>query len=115
MKKIFCLIFLNLFLLSCAQMNEWALQNEADRKERELEMQRQIIEGDKIKCRNYGFKDDSESFSGCMMQLDMARQEEEALKKVLRCERIKKANSDPNRQPTGFWGGVLEGMSEAGC
>ena len=49
MKKIFCLIFLNLFLLSCAQMNEWALQNEADRKERELEMQRQIIEGDKIK------------------------------------------------------------------
>ena len=97
--------------MSCAQMEKWALEQE----DREKEIQRQIVEGDKSKCVNYGFKENSEGFSSCMMRLDMARQEEKALKKALRCERIKKANSDPNRTPTGFWGGVLEGMSEKGC
>ena len=41
--------------------------------------------------------------------------EERALKKIVRCERIRQANNDPKRQPTGFWGGVLEGLSESGC
>ena len=73
--------------MSCAQMEKWALEQE----DREKEIQRQIVEGDKSKCVNYGFKENSEGFSSCMMRLDMARQEEKALKKALRCERIKKS------------------------
>ena len=50
-----------------------------------------------------------------LLKLDMARQEEKALNKALRCQRIKQANNDPNKQPTGFLGGVLEGLAESDC
>lgn len=94
---------------------EERLKKESESLLKEMEKQKKIVQKDMAECKGYGFKENTESFSNCLMQLDISRQEEAALKKMLRCQRIKQANNDPKKQPTGFWGGVLEGLSESGC
>ena len=115
MKKIFFLTYLCILLVSCAMTDEQRSEREAKKLFKEIEKKQKIVKKDKSKCASYGFNENTEAFSNCMMQLDISREEERALKKIVRCERIKQANNDPKRQPTGFWGGVLEGLSESGC
>tara|TARA_B100000902_G_scaffold371645_1_gene397900 strand:- start:308 stop:616 length:309 start_codon:yes stop_codon:yes gene_type:complete len=101
--------------MSCAMTEEERLKKESESLLKEMEKQKKIVQKDMAVCKGYGFEENTESFSNCLMQLDISRQEEAALKKMLRCQRIKQANNDPNKQSTGFWGGVLEGLSESGC
>tara|TARA_B100000242_G_C42587334_1_gene277864 strand:+ start:106 stop:456 length:351 start_codon:yes stop_codon:yes gene_type:complete len=115
MKKLLALAILSLTLVSCAMTEEERLKKEAESLSKMIEEQKRIVQKDKATCKNYGFDENTQGFSNCLMQLDISRKEEAALKKVLRCQRIKQANNNPNKQSTGFWGGVLEGLSESGC
>ena len=115
MLKIFSIFFVGLFLISCAMTEEQRLKKESESLLKEIEKQKKIVQKDMAVCKGYGFEENTESFSNCLMQLDISRKEEAALKKMLRCQRIKQANNDPNKQSTGFWGGVLEGLAESGC
>ena len=115
MKKIILFFSLCILLVSCAMTDEERSERDALKLLKKIEKKQKIVKKDKSKCLSYGFKENTEAFSNCMMKLDVSREEERALKKILRCERIKQANNDPNRQPTGFWGGVLGGLAESGC
>ncbi len=44
-----------------------------------------------------------------MMQLDISRKEEYALKEVLRCERAKQRQANKKGPSASGWGAVLEG------
>ena len=54
-----------------------------------------------------------------MMQLDLARKEEQALKEVLRCERAKQRQANKKSSGLTGWGAVLEGAMDqselSGC
>ncbi len=115
MKKIIFLLSLSILLISCAMTDAERAERQAKKLLKEEEKKQKIIKKDKSKCKSYGFEENTEAFSSCMMKLDISREEEKALKKILRCERIKQANNDPNKQSTGFWGGVFEGLAEADC
>lgn len=115
MKKIILFFFLSVLLISCAMTDEERSEREAKKLLKEIEKKQKIVKRDKSKCLSYGFRENTEAFSNCMLKLDISREEEIALKKIIRCERIKQANNDPKRQPTGFWGGVLGGIAESGC
>ena len=104
MKKI-CKIVANILIISllsgCITPEEKA--------QLKLEQQRKIIEADNNKCIGYGFTKGTDQFSNCMMQLDISRKEEAALKKVLRCERAKQRQANKKGPSTSGWGAVLEG------
>ena len=57
-------------------------------------------------CKYYGFSENTNEFSNCLMKLDNARRHA----KILECENVRRDNS--NSGVTGFWGGVLLGMRE---
>ena len=57
-------------------------------------------------CKYYGFGENTNEFSNCLMKLDNARRHA----KILECENVRRDNS--NSGVTGFWGGVLLGMRE---
>ncbi len=107
MKLFFVFLLASFFITSCATKEELAIRDEQERQK--------LVDTDKSKCISYGFTENTEGFSNCMLKLDLSRQEEKNLKKILKCERIKKQNNDPNKPSTGFWGGVLEGLAEADC
>ena len=61
-------------------------------------------------CKYYGFIKGSNDFSNCLMKLEISRNEIITRNKILKCENVRRDNS--NSQVTGFWGGVLLGMRE---
>jgi hypothetical protein len=65
---------------------------------------------DKLTCNYYGFKEDTDAFSNCLMNLDLARKEQIITRKMLECEAIKRDNKES--KATGFWAGVLKGARE---
>ena len=80
-----------------------------ERTQKKLNEQKAIIADDQNRCLNYGFTTATTEFSNCMMQLDMARKEEKALKEVLRCERAKQRQANKKGTSLSGWGAVLEG------
>ena len=104
MKKI-CQIVVNILIISllsgCITPEEKA--------QLKLEQQRKIIETDNNKCIGYGFTKGTDQFSNCMMQLDISRNEEKALKKALRCEREKQRQANKKGPSLSGWGALLEG------
>ena len=106
MKKI--LIFFIFFLIiSCAEYRADQKQLEMDREKKALENQR--IE-DISTCKYYGFKEETEGFTNCLMNLDLARKQELLTRKMLECEAVRRDNNQS--AATGFWAGVLKGARE---
>ena len=100
MKKIL-IIFITLLLGGCMTAEE--------RAQIKLNEEKTIILDHQNRCLNYGFKTDTTQFSNCMMQLDLARKEEKALKEVLRCERAKTIQANKESSGLTGWGALLEG------
>ena len=75
----------------------------------QLEKQKTLILEDQNKCLGYGFTQGIDQFSNCMMQLDISRNEEKALKKALRCEREKQRQANKKGPSLSGWGALLEG------
>lgn len=110
MKKIL-IIVITILLSGCVTPEE--------RAQIKLNKEKALIEGDKNRCFNYGFTSGTTQFSNCMMQLDLARKEEQALKEVLRCERAKQRQANKKSSGLTGWGAVLEGAMDqaelSGC
>ena len=83
-----------------------------ERAQKKLNEQKAIIADDQNQCLNYGFTKATTEFSNCMMQLDMARKEEKALKKLLRCERVKQRQANKKGPSLSGWGAFLEGAMD---
>ena len=75
----------------------------------QLEKQKTLVLEDQNKCIKYGFSKGTDQFSNCMMQLDISRNEEKALKKALRCEREKQRQANKKGPSLSGWGALLEG------
>ena len=103
MKKIL-IIFITLLLAGCMTAEEKA--------QIKLNEEKTIILGHQNRCINYGFKTDTAQFSNCMMQLDLAKKEEKALKEVLRCERAKTRQANKESSGLTGWGALLEGAMD---
>ena len=80
-----------------------------ERAQKKLNEQKALIAKDQNQCLNYGFTTGTNEFSSCMMQLDMARKEEKALKELLRCERAKQRQANKKGTSLSGWGAFLEG------
>ena len=100
MKKI-VILFAVLLLYGCVTPEEKA--------QLQLEKQKTLILEDQNKCLGYGFTQGTDQFSNCMMQLDISRNEEKALKKTLRCEREKQRQANKKGPSLSGWGALLEG------
>ena len=98
--KLISLIFLLIIISGCAidvQENKNSL------------IQKQKLD-DLATCKYYGFKEGTNDFSYCLMNLDNTRKQMILTKKMLQCENVRRDNS--TIKGTGFWGGVLMGMRE---
>ena len=100
MKK-FLVLGISLALFGCISAEEKA--------ELKLEKEKALVLEDQNKCINYGFSKGTDQFSNCMMQLDISRNEEKALKKTLRCEREKQRQANKKGPSLSGWGALLEG------
>ena len=80
-----------------------------EKTELRLEKEKALVLEDQNKCINYGFSRGTDQFSNCMMQLDISRNEEKALKKALRCEREKQRQANKKGPSLSGWGALLEG------
>ena len=100
MKKFF-VFAVCLSLLGCISAEEKA--------NLKLEKEKALILADQNKCLGYGFTKGTDQFSNCMMQLDISREEEKALKKVLRCESEKQRQANKKGPSLTGWGALLEG------
>lgn len=100
MKKI-VILFAFLSLYGCVTPEEKA--------QLQLEKEKTLILEDQNKCLGYGFTQGTDQFSNCMMQLDISRNEEKALKKALRCEREKQRQANKKGSSLSGWGALLEG------
>ena len=100
MKKI-VILFAVLSLYGCVTPEEKA--------QLQLEKEKTLILEDQNKCLGYGFAKGTDQFSNCMMQLDISRNEEKALKKDLRCEREKQRQANKKGPSLSGWGALLEG------
>ena len=98
MKKIFILFLI--ILNSCANNNTESRINIKEKQRNE----------DILNCKHYGFKMDTIEFSNCLMKLDNKRNETIMTRKILKCQNVRRDNS--NSGVTGFWGGVLMGLRE---
>ena len=103
MKKIL-IIVITILLSGCVTPEE--------RAQIKLNKEKALIADDQNRCLNYGFTTGTSEFSNCMMQLDMARKEEKALKEVLRCERAKQRQANKKSSGLTGWGAVLEGAMD---
>ena len=98
------IIFITLLLSGCMTAEE--------RAQIKLNEEKTIILGHQNSCLNYGFTKGTTQFSTCMMQLDLARKEEKALKEVLRCERAKTRQANKESSGLTGWGALLEGAMD---
>lgn len=108
MFKNIILVFLSLFILSsCGDYY-------AEKEKLKLSKQKDLIikqsAEDKSTCMHYGFKENTASFSDCLMNLDIARKQAIFTRKMLECEAVRRDNNQS--AATGFWAGVLKGARE---
>ena len=86
----------------------------AERERVKLSKQKDLIikqrANDKLTCNYYGFKENTASFSDCLMNLDIARKQAILTRKMLECEAVRRDNNQS--AATGFWAGVLKGARE---
>ena len=105
-KFAFFLLFI-ILLSSCADYR-------AEQKKLKLEQEKKIIEKQRVEdyatCQYYGFKENTSSFSDCLMNLDIARKQNIMTRKMLECEAVRRDNNQS--AATGFWAGVLMGARE---
>lgn len=67
---------------------------------------------DQASCSAYGFSAGTQLYANCMMQLDMARNEEAAAKRLIRKQaECLEAQEAARNAPTGFAGGFLSTMN----
>ena len=96
-KSIFLLLIIILFT-SCADYR-------AEQKRIKLQKEKELIEqqraDDFATCKYYGFKENTSSFSDCLMNLDLARKQEILTRKMLECEAVRRDNNQS--AATGFW------------
>ena len=102
------ILFLSLFLLTSRA--DYIAEQEKDNLERERKSLENKRIADKETCKYYGFKENTDSFADCLMNLDMARKQQILTRKMLECEAVKRDNNQS--AATGFWGGVLKGARE---
>ena len=100
MNKIYLIILLIFFSGCASSYNE----------NKNSLFQKQQLEDFKT-CKYYGFKEDTNDFSYCLMNLDNTRKKILLTKKMLECQNVRRDNS--TIRGTGFWGGVLMGMRES--
>lgn len=100
-------LLLGLILSSCTNYLD-------ERKKVKLNEEKEIIKknraNDEATCRYYGFKENTDSFSDCLMNLDIARKQAIISRKMLECEAVRRDNNQS--AATGFWAGVLMGARE---
>ena len=105
-KSIFLLLIIILFT-SCADYR-------SEQKRIKLQKEKELIEqqraNDFATCKYYGFKENTSSFSDCLMNLDLARKQAILTRKMLECEAVRRDNNQS--AATGFWAGVLMGARE---
>ena len=105
-KSIFLLLTIILFT-SCTDYR-------AEQKRIKLQKEKELIEQQRADdfdtCKYYGFKENTPSFSDCLMNLDLARKQEILTRKMLECEAVRRDNNQSSA--TGFWAGVLMGARE---
>ncbi len=99
--KIIANILIIILLSGCISVEE--------RAELKLKKERELIDADNNKCVGYGFTKGTNQYANCMMQLDISRKEEYALKEVLRCERAKQRQANKKGPSASGWGAVFEG------
>ena len=97
MRKFFIISLI--ILSSCVSNNENKISLKEQQKNEDIRT-----------CEYYGFTKKSSEFSNCLMKLDITRKEILITKRMLKCENVRKDNS--NSGVTGFLGGVLLGMRE---
>ena len=100
-------LFVGLILSSCTNYLD-------ERKKVKLNEEKEIISknraNDEATCIYYGFKVNTDSFSDCLMNLDIARKQAIISRKMLECEAVRRDNNQG--AATGFWAGVLMGARE---
>ena len=106
-QKVLCFILVSFLLTSCADYRVEQKRNKLI-KEKEL-IKKQRVE-DIDTCKYYGFKEGTNSFSDCLMNLDLARKQAILNRKMLECEAVRRDNNQS--AATGFWAGVLMGARE---
>ena len=107
LQKLSVLILSLLLLTSCANYLAEQQKNNLERERKSLENQRLA---DKQTCKYYGFKENTDSFADCLMNLDIARNQQLLTRKMLECEAVRRDNNQS--AATGFWAGVLKGARE---
>ena len=105
--KYFFLIGSFFLLISCA---DYLAEQEKLKLQREKEKITEQRAEDKSTCKYYGFKENTTSFTDCLMNLDLARKQAIITRKMLECEAVRRDNSQS--AATGFWAGVLMGARE---
>ena len=103
----FILLTLFLLLFGCAEY--LAEQEKLKLQREEAKIIKQRAE-DKSTCKYYGFKENTTSFTDCLMNLDLARKQAILTRKMLECETVRRDNSQS--AASGFWTGVLMGARE---
>ena len=107
LKKIIFLLLTIILFTSCTDYR-------AEQKRIKLQKEKELIEqqraNDFATCKYYGFKENTSSFSDCLMNLDLARKQEILTRKMLECEAVRRDNNQS--AATGFWAGVLMGARE---
>tara|TARA_B100000700_G_C14342088_1_gene533151 strand:- start:17 stop:358 length:342 start_codon:yes stop_codon:yes gene_type:complete len=106
-RGLFLFLIIGMIFSSCANYSE-------ERKKAKLSEERKTIEknraDDLATCKYYGFKENTDSFSDCLMNLDIARKQAIISRKMLECEAVRRDNNQS--AATGFWAGVLKGARE---
>tara|TARA_X000000368_G_C22512993_1_gene485765 strand:+ start:215 stop:544 length:330 start_codon:yes stop_codon:yes gene_type:complete len=105
MKKIYTLLIILFFILNACTTNSVEKQILLKQKQ-----ESQRLEDIKT-CKYYGFEENTNNFSMCLMKLDSTRKELMITRKMLECQNVRKDNSTSG--VTGFWGGVLLGARES--
>ena len=107
LKKFIFFLTILTFLTSCT---DFRAEQKSIKLQKEKELTEQQRADDFATCKYYGFKENTSSFSDCLMNLDLARKQEILTRKMLECEAVRRDNNQS--KATGFWAGVLMGARE---
>jgi len=105
MKKIHIYLIILFFALSACANNSAEKQILLKQKQEAQKLE------DITTCKYYGFEENTNDFSICLMKLDSTRKELMITRKMLECQNVRKDNSSSG--VTGFWGGVLLAARES--
>ena len=105
MKKIHIYLIILFFTLNACTNNSAQKQTLLKQKQEAQKLE------DITTCKYYGFEENTNDFSMCLMKLDSTRKELMITRKMLECQNVRKDNSSSD--VTGFWGGVLLAARES--